>query len=91
MAREAAKNAKGKREIRDRGRIKDVEWRLRFLNWIHGENSWFREIELGWKLDHQRSFKTSRPSRLRVIPGSEILARKAAKNAKGKWEIAMES
>ena len=44
----------------------------------------FAKIELGWKLDHQGSFKTSRPSRLRVIPGSEILAREAAKNAKGK-------
>jgi hypothetical protein len=40
------------------------------------------KIELGWKLDHQRSFETSRPSRLRVIPGSEILAREAAKIAK---------
>ncbi len=45
------------------------------------------KIELGRKLDHQRSFKTSRPSRLRVILGSEILAREAAKGAKGKREI----
>ena len=42
----------------------------------------FAKIELGWKLDHQRSFKTSCPSRLRVIPG--YVAREAAKNAKGK-------